>query len=63
MNGVSSIFTELDYRVPTFADVLQDDGYQTALFGKWHLGEHRISLRAASMTGEVFPGQGDYVDP
>src|SRR5215204_2398602 len=32
VNGVASIFTEIDYRVPTFAEVLHDSGYQTALF-------------------------------
>ena len=54
VNGVSSIFTELDYRVPTFVDVLHDDGYQTALFGKWHLGEHGISRSARLRWWRVF---------
>ena len=63
VNGVASIFTEIDYRVPTFAEVLQDAGYQTALFGKWHLGERPESAPRHFDDWRVFPGQGDYVDP
>ncbi|MCG7309792.1 sulfatase [Brachybacterium sp. ACRRE] len=63
VNGVSSIWTEMDYRVPTFIDALHDDGYATAMFGKWHLGEHGVSRPRGFDAWKVFPGQGDYVDP
>ncbi|MEV4729838.1 sulfatase [Saccharopolyspora sp. NPDC049426] len=63
INGVSSIWTEMDYRVPTFVEVLRDSGYATALFGKWHLGEHWRSLPRGFDEWKIFPGQGDYVDP
>ena len=63
VNGVSSIWTEMDYRVPTFIDALHDDGYATAMFGKWHLGEHGRSLPRGFDAWQIFPGQGDYVDP
>ncbi len=63
INGVASIFTEIDYRVPTFAEVLHDAGYQTALFGKWHLGERPESAPRHFDSWRVFPGQGEYVDP
>jgi arylsulfatase A-like enzyme len=63
VNGVSSIWTEMDYRVPTFAEVLQGSGYRTAMFGKWHLGEHGQALPRGFDTWKIFPGQGDYVDP
>jgi choline-sulfatase len=63
VNGVSSIWTEMDYRVPTFIDVLHDAGYRTGLFGKWHLGEHGVSLPRSFDTWKIFPGQGDYIDP
>lgn len=63
INGVSSIWTEMDYRVPTFVDVLKGEGYRTALFGKWHLGEHGVSAPRGFDTWKVFPGQGDYIDP
>lgn len=63
INGVSSIWTEMDYRVPTFVEVLQQRGYRTGMFGKWHLGEHGVSLPRGFDAWKVFPGQGDYVDP
>ncbi len=63
INGVSSIWTEMDYRVPTFIDVLHADGYKTAMFGKWHLGERGHSLPRGFDEWKIFPGQGDYVDP
>lgn len=31
--------TRLPLKFPTIANVLQDAGYATAMFGKWHLGE------------------------
>ncbi|NHI15773.1 sulfatase [Microbacterium excoecariae] len=63
VNGVSSIWTEMDYRVPTFIDVLHERGYRTGMFGKWHLGEHGQSLPRGFDAWKIFPGQGDYVDP
>ncbi|MFT4235321.1 MAG: sulfatase [Microbacterium sp.] len=63
VNGVSSIWTEIDYRVPTFVDVLTEHGYRTAMFGKWHLGETEVSSPRGFDAWTVFPGQGDYVDP
>ncbi|WP_323741187.1 sulfatase [Microbacterium sp. VKM Ac-2870] len=63
INGVSSIWTEMDYRVPTFIDVLHTHGYKTAMFGKWHLGERGHSLPRGFDEWKIFPGQGDYVDP
>lgn len=63
LNGVSSIWTEFDYRVPTFIDALAQTDYQTALFGKWHLGEGGVSAPRNFDEWKVFPGQGDYFDP
>ncbi|MGF3056503.1 sulfatase family protein [Microbacterium sp. YY-01] len=63
VNGVPSIFSEMDYRVPTFVDVLHEQGYATALFGKWHLGESQSAQPRNFDEWLVFPGQGDYNDP
>ena len=44
---------------PTYPKYLQAAGYQTALFGKWHL----ISEPTGFDTWRVVPGQGDYYNP
>lgn len=44
---------------PTFPKYLQKAGYQTALFGKWHLE----SLPQGFDKWEIVPGQGDYYNP
>lgn len=63
VNGACSIYSEFDYRVPTFAQVLQDGGYQTALFGKWHLGATEKANPRGFDEWLIFPGQGDYDNP
>ncbi len=44
---------------PTFPKYLQSVGYQTALFGKWHL----ISNPTGFDTWRIVPEQGDYYNP
>ncbi len=44
---------------PTFPKYLQKAGYQTAIFGKWHLE----SLPQGFNRWEIVPGQGDYYNP
>lgn len=44
---------------PTFPKYLQKAGYETALFGKWHLE----SLPQGFDRWEIVPGQGDYYNP
>ncbi len=44
---------------PTFPKYLQKQGYQTAIFGKWHLE----SLPQGFDKWSVLPGQGDYWNP
>lgn len=63
VNGACSIYSEFDYRVPTFAQVLHAAGYQTALFGKWHLGESSRAEPRGFDRWRIFPGQGEYIDP
>lgn len=48
-----------DSSQPTFPRYLQQAGYQTALFGKWHLE----SLPQGFDKWEIVPGQGDYYNP
>jgi arylsulfatase A-like enzyme len=43
----------------TFPKLLQKSGYQTALFGKWHLN----STPTGFDSWEILPGQGSYYNP
>ncbi|GAB3815074.1 sulfatase [Tessaracoccus terricola] len=63
VNGASSIFSNFDYRVDTFTQVLHRSGYQTALYGKWHLGEKEKANPRGFDDWLIVPGQGDYIDP
>jgi len=57
-NGVTCIGPAFDDRQPTFPKLLQQAGYETALFGKWHL----ISEPTGFDYFKVLPGQGRYFD-
>ncbi|MGB4136283.1 MAG: sulfatase [Microbacterium sp.] len=63
VNGTPGIFAEFDYRVPTFVAGLRGQGYATALYGKWHLGESETARPRDFDDWLVFPGQGTYLDP
>ncbi len=58
MNGVYK-FTALDHRQPTLPKIMQGEGYQTALIGKYHLHSNPVGLDYF----EVLPGQGEYHNP
>lgn len=48
----------------TIAEVLRDEGYYTALAGKWHLGERPTPVeRGFEDFYGFFPGASDYWDP
>lgn len=59
LNGVVDNFVAFDGSQETFPKILQRSGYETALFGKWHL--------KSDPTGfdywDILPGQGHYYNP
>lgn len=63
VNGVTTLATHLDNRLPNVARHLRASGYQTGMFGKWHLGEGREHEPSGFDAWSVLPGQGDYFDP
>ena len=63
VNGVTTLETPLDNSLWTFPKALRGAGWQTALFGKWHLG-HGIDAEPAGFDQwRVLPGQGHYHNP
>jgi arylsulfatase A-like enzyme len=58
-NGVKVLADAMDPTATTVATRLQAAGYETALFGKWHLK----TKPAGFDTFRVLPGQGRYHDP
>jgi arylsulfatase A-like enzyme len=63
VNGVTTLDTPLDNRLWTLPRELQAHGYQTALFGKWHLGHGPDHDPAGFDHWRVLPGQGHYHNP
>jgi arylsulfatase A-like enzyme len=58
-NGFLTNNDHFDGSQVTFPKLLQKAGYQTAVFGKWHLVSNPTGFDA----WQVFPGQGDYYNP
>ncbi len=63
VNGVTTLTSKLDGRLPTFPKALRQRGYQTAIVGKWHLGHGPEHDPTGFDYWSVLPGQGDYHDP
>ena len=63
VNGVTTLDTPMDNTLATFPAMLQAAGYQTALFGKWHLGHGSAHDPVGFDQWRVLPGQGHYHDP
>jgi arylsulfatase A-like enzyme len=63
VNGVTTLATWMDNRLETFPKLLQRAGYQTGLFGKWHLGTGPEHCPTGFDDWTVLPGQGLYHNP
>jgi arylsulfatase A-like enzyme len=63
VNAVTTLDTMMDNRLVTFPKLLRASGYQTAVFGKWHLGQGEAHQPAGFDRWCVLPGQGLYHDP
>jgi arylsulfatase A-like enzyme len=66
VNGVLTLREGLDNTrqdLPNVAKLLQGAGYQTAIFGKWHLGHQPENHPVGFDTWRVLPGQGKYHNP
>jgi len=59
LNGVKTNRDVFDGRQQTFPKLLHQAGYQTAIFGKWHLKSDPVGFDI----WKVLPGQGHYYSP
>ena len=63
VNRVTTLSTHIDNRMPNVAKHLKSGGYQTAIVGKWHLGQGPAHWPTGFDFWSVLPGQGQYHDP
>lgn len=63
VNRVTTLYTHLDNRMPNVAKHLKTGGYQTAVFGKWHLGHGPNHDPSGFDAWSVLPDQGEYHNP
>ena len=63
LNGVKTLDCNFDGRQQTLPKILQANGYQTAIIGKWHLGHGGNYDPTGFDHWTIFPGQGEYFNP
>jgi arylsulfatase A-like enzyme len=62
-NGCTTLYEKWDNTQTSFPKLLQGAGYQTAIFGKWHLGEGAAHCPSGFDDWAVVINQGEYFDP
>lgn len=63
VNGVLTLASKINKYLPNVAKCLRGGGYQTAMVGKWHLGEEDEHQPTGFDYWSILPGQGSYFDP
>ena len=63
VNCVKTLDTHMDNELQNVAKHLKTGGYETAIVGKWHLGEGKSHEPKGFDFWSVLPGQGEYFDP
>jgi arylsulfatase A-like enzyme len=63
INGVTTLDTPMDNTLETYPKILQQSGYRTAVFGKWHLGHGPAHDPTGFDDWAVLPDQGEYHNP
>ncbi|KAH7234644.1 N-acetylglucosamine-6-sulfatase [Fusarium redolens] len=65
VNGVLTLDSKINKRLPNVAKQLRSSParYQTAMIGKWHLGEGNYHEPTGFDYWSIVPGQGEYWDP
>jgi arylsulfatase A-like enzyme len=61
-HGVTNNFTEYPAGLKSFPVLLRANGYETAYFGKWHMGEENDAPRPGFDWFVTHQGQGKYFD-
>lgn len=62
-HGVLDNVSPFPSKLTTFPEVLQQNGYETAFIGKWHMGGETDAPRPGFNRWISFRGQGVYYDP